>query len=81
MKITIDIDDMLLREAEVFAAQHGISLDGLVEEGLRMQLSKGIGTRRSKSSRKLPVSLCSGGLQPGIDPGSNVSMQDAADEA
>ena len=81
MKITIDIDDTLLREAEEFATQEGIRLDDLVEESLRMQLNKGIGTHRAKSYRNLPVSQCDGGLLPGIDPSSNVSMLDAADKA
>ena len=81
MKITIDIEDTLMREAELFAAQQGMSLDRLVEDCLQMQLGQEVGTNRSRRNRKLPVSPSTGGLQPGIDPSSNVSMLNAADSA
>ena len=81
MKITLDIEDTLMREAVLFAAQQGMSLNRLVEDCLQMQLGQDIGTDHSRRNRKLPVSPSTGGLLPGIDPCSNVSMLDAADSA
>lgn len=35
MKTTLDIDDRLLREAKKLAAERGVTLTSVVEEGLR----------------------------------------------
>ena len=79
MKTTLDIDDVLLRNAKVLAAQQGSSLTRLIEDGLRLRLSARPAIARGARVPKLPVSRRKGGLLPGIDPTSNRSMFDAAD--
>ena len=79
MKTTLDIDDALLRNARILAARQGSSLTRLIEEGLRLRLTTPP-TSGKRRTAKLPVSPCKGGLLPGIDPTSNRSMLDAADE-
>ena len=82
MKTTLDIEDALLRNAKVLAAQQGSSLTRLIEEGLRMRLAARLALGEAGRNRKLPtlpVSPCKGGLLPGIDPARNRSMLDAAD--
>ncbi len=80
MKTTLDIDDVLLRNAKVLAAQQGSSLTRLIEDGLRLRLSARPASVRGARVAKLPVSRGKGGLRPGIDPTSNRSMFDAADD-
>ena len=79
MKTTLDIDDSLLRNAKVLAAQQGSSLTRLIEEGLRMRLTARPSIGSAARNPTLPVSPCKGGVLPGIDPTSNRSMLDAAD--
>ena len=79
MKTTLNIDDRLLTEAKAAAALERTSLTRLIEEGLTLRLR----SARQKSRRvriALPVFAGAGGLQPGIDPSSNRSLFDAADE-
>lgn len=79
MKTTLDLNDSLVRNAKVLAAQEGSSLTRLVEEGLRLRLFAKSRAGRATRVVKLPVSRCKGGLLPGIDPTRNSSMLDAAD--
>jgi hypothetical protein len=79
MKTTLDIDDELLVKAKEFSARERKSLTALIEEGLRLRL------RRSPSrGRSRPVALAihrgKGGLVAGVDPLSNRSLLDAADD-
>lgn len=79
MKTTLDIDDQLLIQAKVAAALERSTLTRLVEEGLALRLRKCSDGPR-KSGLELPVYHGKGGLLPGIDPTSNRSMFEAADE-
>ena len=81
MKTIVTIDDAILRDAQAFAAKEGMSLTRLVEEGLRMRLKVCARRERTKQDMRVPVSSCTGGLLPGVDPCSNASMLDAADRA
>lgn len=81
MKTTLDLDDALMRNAKVLAAQQGSSLTRLIEEGLRLRLSAHSKIGKPARVPKLPVSRNKGGLLPGIDPCRNRSMLDAADRA
>lgn len=78
MRTTVDLPDGLLRDARKRAAEEGTTLTALLAEGLRLRL----GRRRSDRARirKLPVSKVGGGMQPWVDPASNASIYDAADE-
>ena len=78
MRTSIDLPDELLRQARQRAAEEGTTLTALLADGLRLRL--GETPRRNPRSRKLPVSRVGGGLQPWIDPASNASLLDAADD-
>jgi hypothetical protein len=78
MKTTLDIRDDLLRRAKAEAARQGKTLTRMIEEGLALRLRPVQAVRRELPP--LPVSPHRGGLRPGIDPSSNKSMFDAADQ-
>ena len=78
MRTTVDLPDELLRQARTRAAEEGTTLTALLTEGLRLRLGDAQAGRRRQ--RKLPTSLVGGGLQPWIDPSSNASLLDAADD-
>ena len=79
MKTTLDIDDELLVKAKAVSARERTSLTALIEEGLRLRLR-----RRGPGRRGPPPMLAiyqgKGGLIAGVDPLSNRSMLDAADD-
>lgn len=80
MKTTLDIDDRLLARAKTVAAREQSTLTALIEDGLRLRLR-----RRRGSSAGVPPRVAvyagRGGLVPGVDPRSNRSLNDAADDA
>lgn len=78
MKTTLDINDELLIKAKALSARERKSLTALIEEGLRLRLRGH--SPRAGSPAALPVYRGRGGLRKGIDPRSNRSMQDAADD-
>ena len=79
MKTTLDIDDELLVKAKALSARERKSLTSLIEEGLRLRLRRaGSGKRSSRVA--LAVYKGKGGLISGIDPLSNRSLLDAADD-
>lgn len=77
MRTTVDLPDELLRQSRERAASEGTTLTAFLADGLRLKLA-GQATRRAP--RRLPVSRAGGGLQPWIDPASNASLLDAADD-
>ena len=79
MKTTLDINDRLLANAKALAAQQHTSLTRLIEEGLQMRLAA---TKASAGGRRtrVPVHRGKGGLVAGIDPSSNKSLLEAADD-
>jgi len=79
MKTTLDIDDELLVRAKAASARERKSLTAIIEEGLRLRLRGGRSNRRS-SSRRLAIHRGKGGLVAGVDPLSNRSLLDAADD-
>jgi len=79
MKTTLDINDQLLAAAKALAAQQRTSLTRLIEEGLQLRLRTApVATPLGKLH--LPVFAGKGGLTRGIDPLSNRSMLQAADD-
>jgi hypothetical protein len=78
MRTTVDLPDALLGEARQRAAEEGTTLTALLADGLRLRLAAA--NAGSARRRRLPVSRVGGGLQPGIDPASNASLLDAADD-
>lgn len=79
MKTTLDINDRLLAEAKALAAREQTSLTRLIEEGLSLRL-RPKPVRASRIKVDLPVFKGGGGFAPGINPLSNESIYDAADE-
>ena len=79
MKTTLDLRDDLLAEAKARAARERTTLTRIVEEGLSLRLRGPVRSRRKLG--ELPVSTKRGGIRPGIDPLSNRSLFDAADDA
>jgi hypothetical protein len=79
MKTTLDIDDELLVKAKAVSARERKSLTALIEEGLRLRLRR-TDSRRRASSRPLAIHKGHGGLAAGVDPLSNRSLFDAADD-
>jgi hypothetical protein len=78
MKTTLDLDDELLKRAKAQAARESKSLTALIEEGLRLRLRRQTQVRRAPV--ELPVFRGGRGFAAGIDPSSNRSIYDTADE-
>lgn len=78
MKTTLDINDALLANAKALAAQQRTSLTRLIEEGLQLRLRSARPAAKA-TRRKLPVFKGRGGMVGGVNPLSNKSMLDAAD--
>lgn len=73
MKTTLDINDQLLADAKVLAAQQRTSLTRLIEEGLQLRLRARAVSGPSRRPR-LPVFKGRGGLVAGVDPLSNKAL-------
>lgn len=78
VKTTLDLDDELLVRARAQAARERKSLTSLIEEGLRLRLRRRGPTRTGAAS--LAVFRGEGGLMKGVDPLSNRSLLEAADD-
>jgi len=79
MKTTLDLDDELLARAKALAARERTSLTCLIEEGLRLRLR----SRPRAPSHPAPgvaVYHGRGGLAPKVDPLSNRSLLEAAED-
>jgi hypothetical protein len=79
MKTTLDIDDELLVKAKAASARERKSLTALIEEGLRLRLRR-TGPTKLRRPRVLAIHGGKGGLVQGVDPLSNRSLLDAADD-
>lgn len=80
MKTTLDLDDELLVRAKALAAREGRSLTALIEDGLRLRLRFRRKSGGHVSEPAIAVYRGRGGLADGIDPLSNRSLEDAADD-
>jgi len=78
MRTTIDLPGELLAKARSRAADEGTTLTALLADGLRLRLARRVPSASAR--RPLPTSRNSGGMQPWIDPGSNASLLDSADD-
>ncbi len=79
MKTTLNIDDSLLANAKAFAVRQRTSLTRLIEEGLQLRLRSSTAMPKM-GRRKIPVFKGRGGLVAGLNPSSNKSMLNAADD-
>jgi len=78
MRTTIDLPDELLAQARRRAADERTTLTALLADGLRLRLERT--ATPGRTPRRLPTSPNDGGIQPWIDPASNASLLDAADD-
>lgn len=78
MKITPGSNDTLLANAKALVARQQASLTRLIEEGLQPRLRSSQAAYKP-GKRKIPVFKGRGGMVPGLSPGSNKAMLDAAD--
>lgn len=78
MRTTLRLDEDLLARAKKFAIDTDRTLTQVVEDALRMALTK----RGPKDSRKaVKLHTCGGkGLQPGVDLNSNAALADLMDQ-
>jgi hypothetical protein len=77
MKTTLNLDDVLLAQAKIAAAQNHMTLTRLIEEGLKLRLSNR-NRRHSGCPVVIPVYHGRGGLVSGFDGLSNKAMLEAA---
>jgi hypothetical protein len=78
MRTTIRLDDDLLREAKVHAAEEGITLTQLIDESLRERLSTRPQDQKTESFR-LP-GYGKGGVQSGVNLDDNRAITDLMDD-
>ena len=77
MRTTVNVDEKLLDLAKDRAREEGLSLGVLLEKSLQHYLA----LPEPAAGPPIPVFHGDTGFAPGIDPSSNVSLFDAADEA
>ena len=77
--LTISVDDELIRQARIKAIEQGTSVSAKVREFLA-QYARGDLPAAVTTPVVLPVFDGCSGLQPGIDPLSNKSLLQAAEE-
>jgi len=78
MRTTIRLEDSLLREAKIRAAEQGITLTKLIDESLRERLSSRPRPRELESFRLR--SYGKGGARPGVNLDDNRAVRDLMDE-
>ena len=76
MKTTLNLNDQLLADAKVLAAQQGKSLTRVIEEGLQLRLRMPVDAAAPTRVR-LPVFKGRGGLAKGVNPMSNKALLEA----
>lgn len=79
MRTTIDIDEPLLRRAKALAAKSGRRLADVVNDALAEVLARVDAAESNADPIVLPT-FGAGGVCPGVDPRSNASLFEAADE-
>jgi hypothetical protein len=78
-RTTVRLPDDLIRRAKRTAADDGVSLTALIEEGLRQILDERRNRKKTLSQVPLPVSTAMGGLIPGINLDSTAELQEMDD--
>jgi hypothetical protein len=77
MRTTVRLDDALVREAKIRAAEQGITFTQLIDESLRERLAA-----RPRPTKTGPFRLRSygkGGTRPGVDLDDNRAVRDLMD--
>jgi len=79
MRTTVRLDDALLERAKREAARRGITLTALIEQGLRLAMTRPVAPRKRKGV-SLPVCRSTGGTLPGVDLDDSASLLDRMEE-
>lgn len=74
-RTTVRLPEELLDRARRKAAAEGRTLTSLIEDGLRLVVSR----RPVRTSGPIPVSKATGGTQPGIDISDSAAIQEMED--
>lgn len=77
MRTTVRLDDALLKEAKVRAAEQGITLTQLIDESLRARLATRPRRRNAEPFRL--TTYGKGGVRPGVDLDDNRATRDLMD--
>jgi predicted DNA-binding protein len=77
VRTTIRIDDELYREVKARAARSGRTVAAVLEDAVRRGLNP---PEQQSGGRYVVRPLGTGGLRPGVDLASNVSVREAMDE-
>jgi hypothetical protein len=77
MRTTIRIDDELYREVKARAARAGRTVAAVLEDAVRRGLNP---PEQQTGGRYVVRPMGVGGLQPGVDLASNLSVREAMDE-
>ncbi len=78
MRTTIRLDDQLLADAKMLAAQSGKTLNAVIEDSLRAVLARRTEERERK---RVELPRMSGdGLQPGVNLDSNADLIDLMEQ-
>jgi len=75
MRTTVRLDDALLERAKREAARRRITLTALIEQGLRLAMTRPVASAKAKKV-SLPVCQSSGGTLPGVDLDNSASLLD-----
>jgi hypothetical protein len=76
-RTTVRLPSALLDQARRKAAAEGRTLTALIEDGLRLVVSKD--TAKRQRVRLPPVSTATGGVAPGLDPADTSALQELDD--
>jgi hypothetical protein len=80
MRTTLDLDDHLLKEAKLLAAERGTTLTAVMEDALRIVVRRN-NEPRPRKRVKLPTFGVPGeGFMPGVDISDNAALRDLMDE-
>jgi len=75
MRTTLNIDDQLLIAAKHRAAEHGVTLTGIIESALREVCAKPAAVIKPTSL----ITVSGAGVKPGVDLDSSRSLRDIMD--
>lgn len=80
MKTTLDLDDDLVARAKALATRERTSLTSVIEEGLRLRLRARRRAPGRAAAPRLAIYEGRGGLAANVDPRSNRSLLEAAED-
>jgi hypothetical protein len=75
MRTTVRLDEALLERARREAADRGVTLTSLIEQGLRLAMRRPL-SRDTRSRVSLPVCRAGGGVLPGVDLDNSAELLD-----